>query len=621
MTVQFDPTLLADATREAITGDQLVYVVDSSNIEARVLAWVAGHNSLLQQFRDKEDVYINFATKVYQRPLTKKLNPLERHVGKTCLVEGTLVLTQRGSIAIQDVLPSDQLWDGIEWVSHAGVIDQGMKEVISYDGITATPDHEVFCTDGRIRPLQQAQTAQVRLVQTGMGGQAVRFADCDFTADTPRQRLSLSDGPVRAERIGEMDLALQSRTWSDNLTAAQRCACFPSPCTAEGLRRGSAEMHQPEQLPLQQLRGPGDRVSLHNSIGCSAEDSGCIGSTAEGNGIGSPGQPRPLCNRQSSLGYAAGAGTEPQEHTVGNVLRTADADPRLLQSIRDSDSGQVCTPRHDGRANTGAGQAGNPAEAQGVATNARLVRVYDIANAGPRFRYTAGDKLVLNCVLGLGFQVGWKKLQSSLATNDQFPMWVEEPECRHMVNLYRSDNSPVVDYWAAAELAIYDMYQGNERQWGALQIYKNALIMPNGMALQYPHLRPSEPDEQGRIGWEYWNGKFFTNLYGGKLTENIVQALSRIVLFRQMLKIDTLFQSYGGESRVALSVHDEVVSVGPSFGAIYLGTDATGKEMWSNTGGADELFAKQVEIMRTPEAWCMDLPLDGEGGFDFQYSK
>ena len=308
MTVQFDPTLIADTTREAITGDQLVYVVDSSNIEARVLAWVAGHQSLLQQFRDKEDVYINFATKVYQRPLTKKLNPLERHVGKTC-------------------------------------------------------------------------------------------------------------------------------------------------------------------------------------------------------------------------------------------------------------------------------------------------------------------------VLGLGFQVGWKKLQSSLATNDQFPMWVEEPECRHMVNLYRSDNSPVVDYWAAAELAIYDMYQGNERKWGALQIYKNALIMPNGMALQYPHLRPSEPDEQGRIGWEYWNGKFFTNLYGGKLTENIVQALSRIVLFRQMLKIDALFQSIHPQARVALSVHDEVVSVGPSFGAVYLGLDAKGKEIWSNTDGADALFAKQVEIMRTPEPWCQDLPLDGEGGFDFQYSK
>jgi DNA polymerase len=242
-----------------------------------------------------------------------------------------------------------------------------------------------------------------------------------------------------------------------------------------------------------------------------------------------------------------------------------------------------------------------------LAADARLVRVYDIANAGPRFRYTAGDKLVLNCVLGLGFQVGWKKLQSSLATN--------------MVNLYRSDNAPIVNYWAEAELAIYDMYNGNQRQWGALQIYKNALIMPNGMALQYPHLRPSEPDEQGRIGWEYWNGKFFTNLYGGKLTENIVQALSRIVLFRQMLKIDTLFQSIHPKARVALSVHDEVVSVGPSFGAIYMGLDAKGKEVWSNTEGADALFDQTVQIMRTPEDWCLDLPLDGEGGFAFEYSK
>ena len=308
MTVQFNPTLVAEATRTAITGDQLVYVVDSSNIEARVLAWVARHETLLQKFRDKVDVYIDFATKVYQRPLTKKLNPLERHVGKTC-------------------------------------------------------------------------------------------------------------------------------------------------------------------------------------------------------------------------------------------------------------------------------------------------------------------------VLGLGFQVGWKKLQSSLATNDQFPMYIEEPECRHMVNLYRADNAPIVNYWAEAELAIFDMFHGNERQWGALRIYKNALIMPNGMALQYPHLRHSEPDEQGRVGWEYWNGKFFTNLYGGKLTENIVQALSRIVLFRQMLKIDTLLKSRAPDARVALSVHDEVVGVGPSYGAIYLGNDANGKEQWSNTDGADELFSNMVTIMRTPEPWCLDLPLDGEGGFAFEYSK
>ena len=106
--------------------------------------------------------------------------------------------------------------------------------------------------------------------------------------------------------------------------------------------------------------------------------------------------------------------------------------------------------------------------------------------------------------------------------------------------------------------------------------------------------------------------------------ENITQAMSRIVLFKQMLRANTeVFVPAGG--RVVLNVHDEIIGVGPSYGAIFCGKERNAKgklvEIWKNADGAKALFQKVVDIMRTPEPWCPDLPLDSEGGFSFEYSK
>lgn len=209
--------------------------------------------------------------------------------------------------------------------------------------------------------------------------------------------------------------------------------------------------------------------------------------------------------------------------------------------------------------------------------------------------------------LGLGYGMGWRKFRDTLAAGALGgpPVLMEDHEVQHIVNTFRSKRWAIKQYWQQAENAIVDMYMGNSRQWGALTIHKNCLVMPNGMALQYPGLRPVEPAEDGSTpgGWEYWEGKFWKKLYGGALTENICQALSRIVLFDQMLAINSLFKSHGG--RVVMNVHDEIIAVGP------------------NLGKDDEnpLFRQMIEIMRTPPKWCADLPLDGEGGTAVEYSK
>lgn len=65
--------------------DQMLYVVDLSNIEARMLAWLAKEQDLLDSFAAGEDVYSNFASQIYNKPITKA-NKLERYVGKTAIL-------------------------------------------------------------------------------------------------------------------------------------------------------------------------------------------------------------------------------------------------------------------------------------------------------------------------------------------------------------------------------------------------------------------------------------------------------------------------------------------------------------------------------------------------------
>lgn len=67
---------------------------------------------------------------------------------ENCLAEGTQVLTDRGWIEIQNVTTKDALWDGEQWVSHEGLINKGIQEVISIDGALMTPDHKVLTKEG-----------------------------------------------------------------------------------------------------------------------------------------------------------------------------------------------------------------------------------------------------------------------------------------------------------------------------------------------------------------------------------------------------------------------------------------------------------------------------------------
>lgn len=58
---------------------------DSSQIEARLVAWLAGQDDLVESFREGRDVYCEFASTIYGREITKA-DKNERFVGKTSVL-------------------------------------------------------------------------------------------------------------------------------------------------------------------------------------------------------------------------------------------------------------------------------------------------------------------------------------------------------------------------------------------------------------------------------------------------------------------------------------------------------------------------------------------------------
>ena len=154
-------------------------VSDYSAIEARLTAWVAGEDSVLESFRNGEDIYVATA----ERMGGEKAG-FDRQRGKSatlgCIAKGSLVLTDHGLVPIENVAIADKVWDGVEFVRHEGVVYKGQKEVMRYGGLTATPDHEVWASfDGepRVVRLDYAASRRAHLVCTGSSGAPIRMGE------------------------------------------------------------------------------------------------------------------------------------------------------------------------------------------------------------------------------------------------------------------------------------------------------------------------------------------------------------------------------------------------------------------------------------------------------------
>jgi DNA polymerase len=127
-----------------------------------------------------------------------------------------------------------------------------------------------------------------------------------------------------------------------------------------------------------------------------------------------------------------------------------------------------------------------------------------------------------------------------------------------IIDKYRAAAEPVKTFWALCdELLIRSLSGGMSYTYKCLIFEKERIILPSGLALRYPNL-VSTPDEKGRLQWSY--GAQHKKLYGGKTTENIVQAVARCVMTDGMLRIQKRYPC-------VLTVHDEAVVLVPEMEA------------------------------------------------------
>jgi len=201
------------------------------------------------------------------------------------------------------------------------------------------------------------------------------------------------------------------------------------------------------------------------------------------------------------------------------------------------------------------------------------------------------------CVLALGYGMGAPKFKLTLARGalGGEPVYFDDKQCLDIVYLYRFKNRKIYDGWNFCGNILRDMHEGHEGFHRCISWSKETILLPNGMRLKYPDLKRTFNEESETDEWTYQSGPMRKKIYGALLDENIVQALARIVVGEQMLTINR-------KHRIVMTTHDEAVS-------------CVKKTI------ADKALDFMLNCFRTPPNWCLDLPLNAEGGHARNYSK
>lgn len=144
------------------------------------------------------------------------------------------------------------------------------------------------------------------------------------------------------------------------------------------------------------------------------------------------------------------------------------------------------------------------------------------------------------CTLGLGYGMGPPKLQETLAKGalGAPPLKVSGHQAQDWVDAYRYTNAPIVDFWEKCNDVLQRMAAGTEMPFGPMEITKNALLLPNGLALHYPELGVRE--EKRRRGYHYRNRNLWSPIYGGLLTENCIAGGTEVLTDRGWKPIERI---------------------------------------------------------------------------------
>jgi len=198
-------------------------------------------------------------------------------------------------------------------------------------------------------------------------------------------------------------------------------------------------------------------------------------------------------------------------------------------------------------------------------------------------------------VLGCGYGMGAIKFQAQLKT---YGVEVSLDEARRIVEVYRQTNYAVTALWRQAQMALVSISRWDDGKVplgrdGVLEVatLHSAIRLPNGLYLRYDDLKFTEGEKGPEFSYRTRKGR--TRIYGGKVIENICQALARCLIAEQMLRVAKRY-------KVVLTVHDAVACIAPD----------------------DEVAQAQAyieECMRWTPEWAHGLPVNCESGVGKSY--
>ena len=196
-------------------------------------------------------------------------------------------------------------------------------------------------------------------------------------------------------------------------------------------------------------------------------------------------------------------------------------------------------------------------------------------------------------ILGAGYGMGAVRFKEQLQS---FGFDMDLDEARRVISVYREANFKITTLWRDAGYMLENMARGDSVQFGldgvvAVDATKKAIMLPSGLFMRYDELA----GEQGERGVEYTykvrRGR--NRIYGGKVIENVCQAVARCIIGEQMLKIAKRY-------RVVLTVHDSIVCCVPE----------------------EEVVEAQEYIescMRWTPHWAAGMPVNCESGIGKSY--
>ncbi len=204
-------------------------------------------------------------------------------------------------------------------------------------------------------------------------------------------------------------------------------------------------------------------------------------------------------------------------------------------------------------------------------------------------------------ILGAGYGMGHVKFRAQLAT---FNVELSEEECDRIIRVYRETYPRIPALWRAANKALKTMMKDKVEKLGKEGILtvegSTGIRLPNKLYIKYPNLRTQAAEEEGGYDetvYDTRKGRAIipNRIYGGKVIENVCQALARIVIGEQLLRVAKKY-------KVVMTVHDAIGCIVPE-------------------DEVKEGMLAVEKVMKIRPKWAPDLPLDCEGGWGRSYGE